>query len=189
MNWTELFTDIGIFGIIATAATYLIKLVLDKRIRNFENELNLKSEVFKAEISLDSYKKERLHEKRLLIISELYKKIVHLDLATKEMTAMFKPGGEDFQEKEKERIDRTGEAYNEFLLHYRENEIYFNPDTCVLLNKMIIDYYDTLWDYSYEHRTGFKNPKEYREIIEKVDKEIPVVLESLKSDFRGALKV
>ena len=78
MNWTDFLTDIGVFGILAAATTYLIKYVLDKRIKNFENELSYKSETFKAELNLDSYKKERLHEKRLLIISDLYKKIVHL---------------------------------------------------------------------------------------------------------------
>lgn len=189
MNWTEFFTDIGVFGILAAAITYLIKHVLDKRIKNFGNELSHKSELFKAEVNLDSYKKERLYEKRLLIISDLYKRIVHLDLATKEMTAMMKPGGKDFQEKETERIDRTGNAYNEFLVHYRENDIYFNPKNCELLNQMIREYYDTLLEYSYEHRTGFKNPIAYREIVKKVDKEIPKVLETCKSDFRGALKV
>ena len=102
---------------------------------------------------------------------------------------MIKPGGDDFKENEAERIDNTGKAYNEFLLYYREHEIYFNPETCDILNKIIRNYYDTLWDYSYEHKTGFKNPKDYKEIIKKVNEEIPKVLESLKRDFREALTV
>jgi len=189
MNWTVFLSDIGIFGITAAAVTYLIKYTLDKRIKNFENALNHKAEIFKTDLNLDSYKKERLHETRLQIISNLYKKIVHLDFATKEMTALVKFGGEDFDKQEEIRIDRTGKAYNEFLMYYRENEIYFNQETCELLNQLISQYYDALWDYSFERNYGIKNPKNYQEIAKKVTEELPKVLEFLKSDFRSSLMV
>ncbi|MEX2409833.1 MAG: hypothetical protein WD607_00440 [Candidatus Paceibacterota bacterium] len=189
MNWIDLLAEIGVFAIIAGCATYLIKYSLDKRLKNYEIELNSKAENFKSELRLESYKQEKLHENRLLIISELYKRIARLDIYAREMTTLFKFGGKDFDEREKERIDRTGNAYNDLFTHYKEHEIYFNSETCELLNELTKEYYNTLFDYTYEKNYNAKNPKDYREIANHVTEELPKVLESLRKDFRSKLSV
>ncbi|MFN5170719.1 MAG: hypothetical protein ACK5DD_13940 [Cyclobacteriaceae bacterium] len=99
---------------------------MSKRFKSFEKELDLKADIYKTELdkdlelykkdlNLDLTKREKLHERRLDILGELYTKLVDLDFAMMELVQIFKTVVDDFDDEERERIDKAGAAYNEFF--------------------------------------------------------------------------
>lgn len=200
MEILQILKDIGIFGIGATVIGLLVKYFINKKFKSYEIELQTKSDEFKlgleknleshkADLNLVSYKKEKLHFTRLEVISELFKRIVVLHSAMREMTAILKTEIKNYDKEEVERIERTRNSYNDFLTYYREHEIYFSDECCKLLDSLIHEYFDSLWDYTYEKRYGIKNPKRMTEVYKKVSDEIPNILGLLKSEFRKIIKV
>lgn len=199
INWTEIIKELGIVGLVTSAIAWLFKTLseyfISKRFKSFEKELDLKAEMYKAELDkdLESYKKdlnldltkrERLHQRRLDILGELYKLIVDLDFAMAELTAVFKRVVADFDAEEKVRIEKAGNAYNEFLKYYKGNKIYFRPETCKILDSLVAGYFDTLWDYTYKTRMGVPDVQLTKKAYEKMQTEIPKVKEQIEGDFR-----
>ena len=199
INWTEIIKELGVVGIVTSAIAWLFKTLseyfISKRFTSFEKELDVKAEMYKAELDkdLESYKKdlnldltkrERLHQRRLDILGDLYKKIVDLDFAMVELTAIFKRVVSDFDKEETDRIEKAGNAYNEFLKYYKGHKIYFRPETCKFLDSLVAGYFDSLWDYTYKTRTGIPDAKLTKQAYDKLQIEIPKVKEQIEGDFR-----
>jgi hypothetical protein len=199
INWAEIIKELGIVGLITSAIGWLVKTlsehVMNKSFKSFEKELAVKADIYKAELdkdletfkkdlNFDLTKRERLHQRRLDILGELYKKIVDLDFAMLELTAIFKRVAKDFDEEEKKRIEKAGNAYNEFLQYYKVNKIYFRYETCKILDNLVAGYFDALWDYTFEKRMGTPDPELAKKAYEKMQTEVPKVKEQIESDFR-----
>ena len=67
-------------------------------------ELDKKLETYKSELTLEQLKKERLDSRRSEILEELYKRIVDLDFAMQELTAVFKQVKLDIIKKSKNEL-------------------------------------------------------------------------------------
>lgn len=178
MSWIEAAKDVGIFAIVAGIFTYLFRFFMDKRFKAYE-----------AEINLASYKTEKLHYIRLEIISKLYQKIVKLDYAMREMTAMFKPGGPGFKDEERKRIKKSGEAFNDASIYFSENEIYFTEETCNRINQLIKKYSDNLFNYEYTFERGTDSPIDQLDIYKNISEDIPEIRNLLKIDLRRIINV
>lgn len=200
MELLQIFKDIGIFGIGATVIGLLVKYFIDKRFKSYEIELQAKSiefklalekkiESHKADLNLLSFKKEKLHFTRLEVVSELFKRIVKLNFSMQEMFEIYKKKTENFDKEEEKRIKKAGNSYNYFSTYYREHEIYFSDESCKLLDSLIREYSDSIFDYTYEKIYGIKNPKGFTEVYKKVSEEIPNILGLLKKEFRKIIDV
>ena len=207
MEWIKILETLGITTIFSTAATLLIGYFISRKYLAYEKELENSSEQFKNQLyfSLEThkitleelyYKSSKLHDKRLEIISNLYGVIVDLDMAMTSMTSLLKlvSGDKDKDDDdEKERIKNAGECYSKYQDYFSKNRIYFSLKTCELLDKLRVEYWDSFWDYTYKARFGggdFKfNYGLAKKASEKVQKDIPLVLEQLENDFRKIIKV
>jgi len=200
MGILNLLRDLGVFGIVSTVIGLLVKYFFDKRFKFLEQELLIKSSEFKlgleknlekhkSELSILHHKKEKLHEKRLEVLSELFKLLVILDRNMKEMTAMMKQVIEDLDKEENERIVKTGKSYNDFVIFFSDHEIFFNEKTCELIDNLIKVYFNSLWEYSYERNYKIRNTHDLKTVYENISIEIPKILKELKSDFRAMIIV
>lgn len=200
IDWTAILMNLGGFTLLISSITYLFKTLfenfLNRKFLHFEKELERKVDIYKIELDkdLESYKKdlnlkliknEKLHQKRLEVLEDFYKKIVELHSCMKDLTNLLKIVNQDFDKEEEERIKNTGNAYNSFLKYYQLHKIYFRPDTCQIIEKLNEGYRDTLWNYTRNSR----NKKIYNyEIEEKLylnmQTEIPKVKEQIEAEFR-----
>ena len=104
------------------------------------------------------------------------------------MTAILKYVKEDPETDEKERIQKAGEAYNEFFLFYSKNKILFPPQTCETIDSLIKQYFSSLTTHSINFRYKFSDVDKEIEVYDKVNKEIPKILDKLEADFRELLE-
>jgi len=202
MDWKEIIQNLGLFTIATGFISWLLKKLgeyfLDKRFKSFEMELQLKSdnykleldkglETYKADLTLQHVKKERLHNKRSEILEELYKRIVDLDFAMRELTAVFKQVKSDYDAEERERIDKAGNAYNEFLKYSRVHKLYFNEETTKKLDNLTAKYFDTLWDYS-DKQLKLADRETMKNVYKNINEEIPKILADIDADFKKYLE-
>lgn len=207
MTWIDLLEKLGVFGFLSLAATSLIKFFIDRKFKSYELELQNSAERFKVELefSLETHKKSleelyykasKLHDKRIEIISELYRIIVDLDMSMNSMTSLWKIVSGDKETadlEEKGRIDKSSKHFNEYQEFYNKNRIYFPKNTCELLDKLRIEFWDGFWDYTFKYRVGDSDPHFNTQLIknasEKVKNDIPPILLQLEDDFRKIMNV
>ncbi len=211
-SWINLLRDIGVFGIAATA----IKVVLDNSstrklekykqelsfsTKEYELSLNSNFEKYKSEITLFLNKQNKLHEKRLVIIDEIYVLLVNLHSAMKQMTAFMKPIIEDAQKEEDERVVQAQKAFADYNNYFLYHKLYFSKETCALLDNLRIEYYSANYDYFEPKRLeewtrGNASPQGRKAAYEKahaasdrIATEITATLNRLEDDFRKLLGV
>ncbi|MDT8411391.1 MAG: hypothetical protein RQ875_02925 [Vicingaceae bacterium] len=200
MNWTEIFKEIGIVGIVSGLLVWLFKQLgmhfIDRKFKAYELKLQTKSDDYKHELNLSFNKASKLHDRRLEKIERLYQNVVRLNSAMQMMTAKWKVVSGDEkkdEEEENKRIEHAGDCYNKFLDFYTENRIFFSEETCIILDKLKTDYFDSFWDYTAKKRFGYTDFKLNWELAtkasDKVKKEIPPVLSQLENDFRTLIGV
>lgn len=202
MSWNEIIQNLGLFTIASAFISWVIKKMgehfLDRRFKSYEKELQIKSEEYKLELDkkLEQYKtelsfaqlkRERLHNKRSEILEQLYVRIVSLDFAMKELTAIFKQVESDFDKEEQERINKAGNAYNDFLKYYRIHKLYFSDSTTKILDDLTSKFFDSLWNYTVTKRTNITDPQMIKEAYKKMNEDIPKVLKDIEFDFKGYL--
>lgn len=206
----EILENLGIFAIFSATITYLIQRLsqyfIDKRFKAYELELQYKSERYKhsLDLSLEVHKSDlnllfekstKLHDRRLTLITKLYKHLVNLQYAMSVMTKQWKLSSgnkEKDEEMDRERIEKAAICYDKFSKCYSENKIFFSTDTCMLLDEIRTQFYDSHWDYTSKGRFGLSESFT-RELAMKasevVEKNIPPVLKELETDFRNILTV
>jgi len=211
-SWFEVLKDIGIFSIAAA----FIKSILDnsatRKVEKFKQRLehaskehelilNTNLEKYKSDFSLHINRQNKLHDKRLEIIDELYKKLVTLDSAMKEMTSFMKPIIEDAEKEENGRVQRAQTAFAEYNNYFLYHKLYFSKEVCVLLETIRREYFNANWDYFEPKRlaeftNGKPSPDGYREAMKtahlaamRVTNDIPKTLEMLENEFRKLIGV
>jgi hypothetical protein len=207
MTWIDLLEKSGVFLILSGATIYLIRYFIDRKFKSYEFELQNSAEEFKKnlEFSLETYKKSleelnykanKLHDRRIEIIPELYRIIVDLDMSMNSMTSLWKivTGEKEIANlDEKKRIDKSSKHFNEYQEFYNKNRIYFPKNTCELLDKLRTEFWDGFWDYTFKYRLGSSdtqfNTQLAKKASEKVKNDIPPILKQLEDDFRKIMNV
>lgn len=209
INWSDVLANVSVYALLIGAASWVAKALgehfLKMRFRAYEKELESKSiefkaqlerslEQFRAELQLANTKDSRLHEKRMLVLENLYQKIVSLNAALKEMTATLKFIRADADQEEDERIKMASQAYDAFLKYYTENKIFFSLESCGQLDALRNSYFDSMQKYSAsEYLIGSDNFRpdfgKAQLASEIVRKSIPIVMRNIEKDFRELLGV
>lgn len=212
LSWLNLLKDVGIFSIASFFIQRMINGSADRKLEKYKHELDIATrlhqstldsslERFKGEIALHLTKQTSLHERHLKIIDKMYKKLVELDSAMRDMTATMKFVFEDFEKEDAKRIERSQNAFNEYVNYFLLNKLYFTEDVCILLEKIATDYRSANWDYFEPQRlstfTGGKPSADgYKEAVriargasEKVATEIPKTLKLLEIEFKRLLGI
>lgn len=189
-NIIKIVSDLGIFAI---AAFFIKKLI--------ENSANKRLEEFKSTLSLIQSKQTVLHNKRLEIIEKLYGYIVDLNSSMYNLTNPVKQTEKDFKEFEKELTEKASECFNLFNSFYQKNKIYFNEQTCKIIDDLLKHFHQAFWDYNehkfyegigvdvYDRKTVIESRKKMIAAYKSVKDEIPEARKKLEKDFRDLLKV
>jgi hypothetical protein len=211
LNWGQILEQLGISGLIIGGISWVLKMLgqdfISRRFSAYEKELDIKSKEFqatldadlqthKAKLDKEHTKFQKLHEKRLEVIMELYKAIVKLDIALQLLTAIVKPipNGTDLKEMEQEQMKNASDAYQEFQRFYLDNKIFFNSETCIIIDKLKNTYWEGFWQGTIRQRlppapTFQQTIDEARKASETVTEHIPPIKEKLEIEFRKLLGV
>ncbi len=211
MTWIEVCRDIGVFGIAAFIIQRIIehsstknlekyKQELDFTIRSYQLTLDTDLERYKSELNLHLTRQTTLHDKRLTIIDEMYKKLVTLDSGMRAMTGMHLVY-EDAEKENQERVDTAQKAFAEYNNYFLYNKLYFNKQISDLLENIRKEYYSANFDFFEPKRLqsftgGRPSPEGYRTAVEtsqaaskRIQNDIPKILEQLEEEFRKLLGV
>ena len=211
MTWFEVCRDIGVFGIAAFIIQRIIehastkklekyKQELDFTIRNYQLTLDTDLERYKSELNLHLTRQTTLHDKRLNIIDEMYKKLVTLDSGMRAMTGM-QLVFEDAEKENQERVTTAQTAFVEYNNYFLYHKLYFNKTISELLENIRKEYQSANFDYFEPKRiqsfTGGRPSSEgYRLAVEtsqraskRIQDDIPKILEQLEEQFRKLLGV
>jgi hypothetical protein len=212
----EIFKLFGLFsigaGLIVSVIGFIGKKVIEqifnKDLEKFKNNLQSENEKtkLKFEIELESFRADlnllyskqiNLYSKKSEIIENLYQKLVELNATMLDMTAMFRNiTGKDeqtVQKEELERVNSAAEKGNDFFNFYNYNKIYFEIETCLLIQNLQQQFREVHSDFSFTHTFGLP-PSEMtydmaKKGSERVRTDIPKLLEKLEEDFRKTLGV
>ncbi len=200
MDWTKILTDIGIVGIISGLIVWLIKQLgqkfIEKNISLYKQELQNKSDLYKTELAFLSQKAFKLHDKRLEKIDELYSLLsdFYNDMFTlttwKIVTEM---SGDEIKKQEYNNTMKAGDSGNKFLSYYDKNKLYFNSETCKLIDEIIQLLKESHSDFSFRYIFGQVSPQMKMENIkkatEKIRSKVPEVKTKLEKNFRDIIGV
>ncbi|MEI7597055.1 MAG: hypothetical protein WCK02_15010 [Bacteroidota bacterium] len=211
MNWTQVIKE-SVFviltsGIFTWIAQELWKNHFAKRFKKYEydlaessknidRQLNISIESHKKALELIYFKASRLHDTRIKVIAELYEKLVLLDLAMREMTALLKYITKDVEKDSKienEKIKHASDIHNEFYVFYLKNKIFLSASTCKLIDKIKEDYFSSYFDYTHGKTYAYQDSdlsfKLAKAASDKVYKEIPIIMENIENEFRAIIGV
>lgn len=197
-----------IISVIGYLAKQIISQFLNKDLEKFKNQLQSETDKakLKFEKEIESYrsylnliysKQLQLHSKKSEVIEGLYHKLIDLHNIMLEMTVSFRNiTGKDeqiVQQEELERVNSAAEKGNNFFKFYLTNKIYFDKETCKLIEELQKQFRETHSDYSFRYTFGLP-PSEMtydmaKKSSDRVRDEIPKLMEKLEDDFRLTLGV
>jgi len=211
MNWDLIIKDLGIVTIVAGLITWLIQKLgenlIAKSQKNYELKLNNESEKFKTELnqSLEKYKSElnlifekssKLHDKRIERIEELYYMLndFHNDMqilvSLKIVTGMQQ---EEIQQQEFDNVTNAEVSGNKFLMYFMRHKLYFNLETCILIDEIIRLLKESHSDFSFTFIFGATSAKmQYEKVkkaTEKIRIKVPAIKVKLEENFRKIIGV
>lgn len=199
-------------SIIVSAIVFLGKKIVDQFLKRdlekFKNQLIVENEKaklefekqvenYKATLNLFNSKQIKLYSKQASIIEKLYKHLGNVHWKMLDMTALFRnvtgKDEETITAEELERAQSTADAGNKFFEFYRNNKIYFNQETCDLIESIQNKLRESHSDYSFKYLYGLP-PSDMtydmaKKANEKVREDIPKLLNTLENDFRECLGV
>lgn len=197
-----------VVSVVGYLAKQIINQVLNKDLEKFKNQLQSENdkaklkfekeiESYRADLNLFYTKQIQLYSKKSEVIESLYHKLIDLHDIMLEMTVSFRNiTGKDEQTVQQEELDRVNLAAqkgNEFFKFYSTNKIYFEKETCQLIEELQKKFKETHTDYSFRHTFGLP-PSEMtyemaKKSVDRVREEIPKLMEKLENDFRQTLGV
>lgn len=183
----QLLAQLGLFGIAAYYIQKQIDSASQKRLEEFRHTL-----------SLMSTKGIKLHEKRLLVIEDLYGKLVELETAMLWLTSPLKFVFGNPAEYENGLLKNAAESYSAFAVFFEKNKIYFTTVLCLDIEKIRNTFNEAMINYN-EHKLFEKDEVDRKTYIaarqkmldafKTVKEIIPKLRHSLESDFRKILAV
>lgn len=200
MDFIQLLRDLGVFGAIAIAVSYLLKTLgkhlMDQNLKIHEMQLNQQLESHKSELELINVKQSKLHDKRIETIQELYEKLTefYMDLDTlvrwKNVTGL---SDEEIKKQQFEEANKTFDSGSKFSRYYLMNKLYFSKKMCATIDDIIKEMrscqYDLTIQYQWMNLSAELQMSYFTQAKEKLEKEVPMLKEQIETNFREILGV
>ena len=188
MSLLELLQGWGIFSVgvaaLAWLARTLIRQMISRDLEAFKS--NLEKEATEYRIRY-----ERLHTERVVVIKEVYKKIVR---AHESLRSLINPCQGVDEPSLGEKGETAGRSNRELIAYYQENRIFFEEQLAKKIDSLLSKLYQAWneFDLSQSERSG-GDPKAAQKAWEdawkQIDKDVPRVKSELENNFRGTLGI
>lgn len=147
----------GIIALVGWLFRTYITESLKRDLERTKSELDHDLETHKKELNVSRFRYERIHEKRLEVLIQLYEKLAETDIALDILTSEFKEGSsfEEIDEKEKADFKKSAESLNDMWQFYYKNKVLFKEELCSQIDEIIGKYRHMF--YNFKYRYGTKN--------------------------------
>ncbi|MFH1656194.1 MAG: hypothetical protein ABH956_00265 [Candidatus Nealsonbacteria bacterium] len=135
---------------------------------------------------INKFKFETIYEKRVEVLSELYKKI---DKTERLFQSLMAPFQEALDLSQEEKAKNAAQSANDFLDYFNENKIYLNDNLERKINFINKELRDAWIIFKYANWEKNKDIKEWKKAWDKVKNDIPVINEEIKKEFRKILGI
>lgn len=171
-------------GILALLIRSLIKLYIDKDITKFKNDLE-------KEAHRDSKKFDELHNKRIIIIDNTYKKLVKVEDALIAMVSPYEqisnyPTKEELPKHREIKFNIFEYAIIDFMSYIKSNRLYFNTEIVNILENIreycMVNGVHFMFRDSHGDLTITFDQRE--KLLEKIQKDIPELKIKLEKLFK-----
>ena len=174
-----------------------VKSNFDKKLENFKQEHNIDITKFQVEINAlktkENFKFTKLHEKRLIVLENIYKL---LNKASKELSVYvspikFTPQETKFEEYENNLQMNYVNAHNEFVSFFNDNKIYLNETVIELIENYLNEVSEIYNDYSANHMLksmGDNSNVEIRTKAFKAYKKMPEKVNPIKKEIEDKFR-
>jgi hypothetical protein len=150
INWQEVITRLGGDAVFLAAAAWLVKTLISNRLVRDADEFRTRlkadadAEIERLKNSLQMVALEhqvrfsKLHERRLLIIEEVYARLASADIAFR-LTLAPQCWAVTNENRKGELSEATGKA-KDFFEYFEGKRIYFDDDLCALVDQMDVSF-------------------------------------------------
>lgn len=199
--WDKIIIFIGGSSVLIAAVAWLTRSIithyLSKDIEAYKTQLRAAStkelEHLKTELQIQAQRHQitfnTLHEKRALIIAELYDKV-------NELSAMaYAFGGATLLGGKRTKIDRaesTYEACRSFYSYFQKNKIYFSKELCSLIIEfvsLISEPTSVLYQIQDEPELVKKFEKDFYANYQELEKKLFTLKDNIEHEFRTLVGV
>ena len=208
MDVLQLLSELGIFGMLVAGIAWVFrslgKQYIDRRFAAYQNELDKTSqqyrlsldrdlEKYRSELNLEYLKHSRIHERRLEVISQLYRLLVLMDKSMNQLTALIRVGtGEDWDDRRQREMEEAINAYNSFLDYFSENRILLSQETCSLIEELKEEYHKSyrLSTFNDRFKSFGDSERAFQmtdEAYDKIRDQVPPLRQKLEDEFRKQL--
>lgn len=181
VDWYSLVKDLGIFSIAGALIAYLIKTF-------FEKSMDKDIERFKNDLHQETIRFSKLHEKRAIVIRDLYNKLVEFELNMINLTSYVQPDNEEEQRKIFEKAKKAAIDYEDFQ---KKNRIFFKKEVCKILDDIDSKGREAWvkWHLSQREEHYPQQIDNWTQAYETVSDKVPKLREKLENEFREILGV
>lgn len=200
MTFLELLKDLGIFGIIVGVLGWVTKelgkYLLNKNIKFHQLSLDQQLEKYKSELDIINEKAFKLHDKRLEKIHNLYELLTDFYINVDNLTHMKNVTGlsdEEINEQKINEVKKTYESGYQFSMFYEKNKLYFDLETCELIQEILRILkecqYDLTIQYQWMNISIDMQMDFFSKAKDKIQNKIPELKEKLERKFRSIMGV
>jgi len=191
--WDEIIKTVGGMGLAVWLVRSVIKLYLSKDLEGHKARLRTESEKeleqLRASLHKVAYEHEvrfsRLHDKRALVVAEIYSRMVEAHLAVARLVALLESTDEP---KREEKHEIAAKQINQFRLCLEKNRIYLSEGLCGEIEDLSTE----LAVLATELQLEFGTPR-YRqtwaESFKSFREKLPPIRKLLEQEFRKILGV
>lgn len=117
-------------------------------------ELDRSADSFRAQLGAVSFEHQtrfsRLHERRVLVIDDLYKRLVRTEGAFSRAVMIYRSGSSQEAIEEEQRTDEAAavDAANDFIAFFRENRIWLEPQLVTDIDRLVEAFRDAWFKYT-----------------------------------------
>ena len=188
MTWTTLFENLGVFGLIIAASTYIIKQFIkysfSKDLEKYKSELQIEAISFKTTF-------ENLHLQRAEVIKTVYEKIVTTQIDFESLIRPFQATGEPNEE---EKVKKAAQSYESLQNYFHKNKIYFNKELAEQLQTLLSKFLEVWRSFNKPrvdtHGNIHRDLDAWDRAWQKLNKDdIPPFLSKIELEFRKILGI
>jgi len=197
MDWETVAKTVGISGILIVVIGFLLRSIFNQLLSidlanhkkdleietmNFQNILNQKAFEHQTRFSV-------LHEKRALVIAELYNRLSQAQRHAAQAVAIAELEGALSQN---ERFTNASTSMNLLFDYFEPNRIWFSQSICEKISNYSTELHTALHRFRLEAiKLGgpYENWDAWKEVWEKIHNDIPSLKSEIENEFRGILDV
>lgn len=188
MNWENMLQNLGIFTLLIAGMAWvsreLFKGMMSRDIEKFKSDLEKEAIKFRIRY-------ERLHDERVGVIKEVYKKIVQAHESLRSLINPWQGAGEPTED---EKSDKASKCNMELITYYQENRIFFEEQLAEEIDSLLTELREA-WS-KFQLSRASKEDSDHKEARQEwskawtqIDEQVPIVKKKLESSFRANLGI